>query len=418
MTLQVGTQSAVATFDGSQDAAGFPAGNNLQNNYTVDVPIDATANTITFTWGNQLDPEPCSLTLPYHCNNGDSKDFPSQQQVTNSLFNLNGIALPPAGQTVTEPSTGVTIQCLDVIGTHAYSTRPAFNRDCTKFVTSNGTIYDATNYQPLTTVPTNSEFSWSANDPNVLYGISAGMLVVFNCATGQTINTGISGTSIGSFEGYITANESTVFGVGGTAASPAQLCHYNLSNPANPLLLGCINTPAGFDNAKVSISGNCIAVDTTQGGLIYSAGFQTLKDSTDVNIGHSMWGTCNGQDVFIYKDNTNGGLRAWTAATGNEYTLLAPAYGGGSHYSFACDRDGVMYGSFGHTTGGGFVGAFGICPGDDWIEPWSDSYADQNSSFAQQPKASVSKDGNKIVFTSDNGPDGQLRDYVAFCPDN
>lgn len=333
------------------------------------------------------------------------------------------------GSMTVDMQAGTKITALVTGQQHAYSERLALNVDNTKYMTQTGEIYAwplAVPAVPLMNIQqnpgVNSEHVWSMSDPNIIYASLGGELVIIDCSSGSPVvtGTGITAQTFGPFEPGPSTNDCILVNDGA-----GTMCVVDLSNPANPVVVGCAPEPAGLDNAAISINGNYVVADIGSSQIVYNR--QMQQQRTLPNGGHGTVALdCNGDEVFAVVDG-NGGIRVHFLGdnSGNsDYTLPFQNISGASHFSgLACAVPGKLFGSFvtdfSNSDGdnsSGMIGSVDLCPGTTMYTPYANNYYGDPfalNNYPQQPHATVSKDGSTIIFTSDEY--GTPTDYAITC---
>ncbi len=407
------------------------AGNDDPNNPTVNYldwdPVSSTNDqmvTFNFGAGNTL----CTIEVILRaCEDVNEKTFPSGQS-SSTLLDGGSLALPNLGGTL-QTAFDTTIRCI-ANGRHTYSRRLATNADNTKLLLSNGQIYNISSNPAnfVTTIPLNSESVWSMTDPNLIYGVNSATqeFQSYNCSSGVLTSLGPNNvTSIGSFEGQVSANGIVVLGIGGSPSLPAQLQVWDIFSGS---MLGTLPIPGNYDNASVSNDGSCIFVHDVQnlGGGIFS-GTGTIYTTPNLNpiqvpvdVGHGDFAKdCNGDTVFAYFNNNIGRIQYINCQSG-VITTLNYGVGGGGHLSGNnCIRDGIIYGSFyNFSNGQEFIGAVELCPGSNYQEIWAAAPAPstfQNDPDNCAPRPSISKDAQNLVFTVCDEGGVNPKTYIVTC---
>jgi len=343
-------------------------------------------------------------------------------------------AKPQYLQSIQGMDSGVTITRVtpdESFGTHSYSRRQAWNADETK-IDIKRKILDATNnYSVLLTHSLSSERIWSNIDPNLIYGLATAPkrnnFAKYDVATKtRTILrtfTEYDACTIGEYEGSISNNDRYVVLSCEDSSGGKDLISYDIEEDA---VLGKIRADSDLNWVSFSQSGKFILVENNAPGnsldeelVRYDKFFKGKEVLTD-NRAHGDLGIDeNGDDVFvmIFWDTISyirlrDGLRVELSVTNRA---------GNGHVSCrAIRRPGWCYISSRDQQQR--IAAVKISQNESVVELWGFSKA-TSSKYGNQPQASVSPSGEKVIFSSDwwstlntNGPHpgggGNPNDYV------
>ena len=388
-------------------------------NLTPDTEYLVTSQTTAdggSTWENISCPT--SFTTPL-----DIHTFPPSVVSASAPEYISPVALPTVDNaSVVDPNTGVTLRRLIGGVRHEYSERRAVNQGKSRYLSNASALYDfntlaLTNDLGAAPVSMSSEIVFSMTNPDVVFGFSFGELKAYNFITNTLVSTGITGFGFGPFETGPSINDRVII-----TDNLGTMKLVDMSNINNAVVLATQAEPANRDALHVSPDGNYVVVAYPGGATIYNNLLQAQR--TIPFGGHGATASrANGSQVYAVTDNA-GDIRVYTLSDNSgasDYDLGFINISGASHFSGqAAGRPGKLYGSFntdfnnadGDTTSG-FIGTVDLEPNSRTHEVWT-SYWFQNHVYENTPKASPTKDGRAVVFTTPVGGGGAT-DYVVTC---
>lgn len=303
---------------------------------------------------------------------------------------------------------------------HFYARYQAWNCDATKILLNfgfPGRMIDGTTYADIGSFSTLSNAVWTNTDPNKLYGVDGGgdtKLYTQNATTGALTtkhtfagyHVWIGGDS-SSWEGGISDDDRyiclTLEDVG--AGGGNRLVVYDT---VGDTLVGNIAKPSGMDNAQISRLGNYVVVVASGGTRAYSRDLTTSRLlTTTTNHGDNALDE-TGREIYV--TNNAPGVVAYILAGGSRNLLPAgSAFEYGHTAGHALHRNGWIYlsvydtvttaGRLGWdqvvalaTDGSGDVQVFGFA-----------NHNTNGGTYATQPHASPSPDGQRVIFASEWG---------------
>lgn len=340
------------------------------------------------------------------------------QAITKYPIEAPVLSLPSSGNTAVLENK-VSLRHLDFMSRHNYSTRSAFNASGTKIFDVNSKIYNVADGAFLYSSGTNSETVWSNTDPNKLFGIRFGTLHIVTLENGvpKHEDTGFQAVGIGSHEGGVSSDDRYI-----VINNNSGLWVYDLVRRL-PTTSSPLPVPSGYDSHKISVDGAYVVIDRGNYGEIYDNDF-TNKKVIPFGMGHACLAIdAESRQVIVHKINKDqnfvkGSFAVTDLETNQHYSMLPEKFTfntGGNHFSYAIDVPGVIYGSF-SAQGVDWIGSIPIAKENEKYTIWAGGTRQSTNAneYACQPKASVSRDGKKIAFTSCDS--GSVQEYLLVAP--
>lgn len=347
-----------------------------------------------------------------------------------------GQAVPEYKVSVPEPSSNTTLTRISsnaVFGTsngsavHLYSKRQAWNADQTLIDiggrTINASTFDIVNgYIPIT-----NERNWSNVDPNVVIGVrynpEANELVAANVVTGAVDVKhrfeGFNSCTLGDFEGNVSSGDKRAL-LACTNASTSQrtLISYDIETDT---IIGTMDAAWNFNWGGFSDSGDYIVVENSTYPSNGNVLIRYLPDfSNPLPLGspaHGDFGVDdNGDEIYamihwdhIYYYRLHDGAYVELSISDNSNPI--------GHGHLSCRnsaRPGWCYFSAYHERR---LGAVKMSATNSEVEFWG-FHRSNSLEYAATPKASSSRLGDKIIFTSQWYGRGETVDYTMDCQPN
>ena len=304
--------------------------------------------------------------------------------------------------------------------THQYSRRQAWNTNMSMIEVGNA-VLDAHDYRIIVPeIQLSTARVWSRTNPQLMYGIYFGpepnVVASWNVLTGaldrlMTLSDHTD-CSFGNQEGNPSTNEKVIVACDHKYNGEKHLIALDLRNRVQ---LGVVQQEWNYNWAGYSDSGDYIIVENNASGapsslIRYDANFQNplpLGRSSHGDFGRDA---DNGGDIYAMIKGD--GFEMIRLSDGfRQYLSLSGVSGvGNGHLSCrSVERSGWCY--FSSYGVGGKLGAVRFSFESPDIEIWG-FHRSSSDAYPSQPKATVSPDGRKILFTSDWYGYGQTTDYV------
>lgn len=309
------------------------------------------------------------------------------------------------GESITLDNPNISLKRLGEFS-HHYSKRQAWNTSETHFLTKESHILSVDTSFTLTVGSLTSETVWSNTDPDILFGIqehdgASNRFVSFNIKTRKITEIEkfeiYEKMTIGQWEGTITNDDQFIVLVG-EKDDQKTLISYNV---AEKEIVGQIQASENFNWAGFSQLGNWIVVENNKYPDPDPKLIRYKPDFTEETVllekpNHGDFCIdAYGEEVYAMTGRNFYWVNLSTKAI-SKHMLPSTLYG---HTSCrATDRPGWAYVSFEEV--GGRIGAIPLIPNFDRWEPWSFHYS-LSEDYSTQPRASVSRSGKSIVFSSD-----------------
>lgn len=306
--------------------------------------------------------------------------------------------------------------------THQYSRRQSWNAGMSLLEVGNA-LLDADTYQIVNPeIQLSTARVWSHTEPHLMYGIYYGpepnILASWNVRTDRIQALieldGHTNCSFGNQEGNLSINEKVVVACDHKYSNEKHLIAIDLRNKVQ---LGQIAQDRDYNWAGYSESGNYIIVENNAPGssapselLRYNARFRHRTPLGRSSHGDFGRDADTGEDIYAMIRGNGFEMIQLSDGYRQYLELSAVSSTGGGHLSCrSTGRPGWCYfSSYGNE---GQLGAVRFSSKFPDIEIWG-YHRSSSGSYAAQPKATVSPDGKKILFTSDWYGYGQTTDYV------
>jgi len=327
--------------------------------------------------------------------------IPYQSQIAHPLNTQPATPrLPNIGEFIDMPGTNGKVEFTRITDaqtnttlSHSYAKRSAVD-PFNKYLLLNSQIYSLPTLKPYKRNILGYEYVPSMTQPDLFYGTKGNSLVSWNIVTNEQITIwnapgGASEVTIGRWEGQQSFNDSHIV-MAFKQNGQYQVASVDIKNKRQ---LGQISVDNSFNWADVSPSGKYVLVGTNSSKIMrYDI---NMKNRLILNTRHAGNGHADvlydkqGNEVILQEGNFSNGDYSYVTLENNQL-----------HTMDLVNTTGKVFISLQRKSGMSAMFAADITPGQNRVQLLGYTFTESNS-YNSQAKATISSDGNTIVWNSD-----------------